>query len=96
LHDEWAASGAVMAESACGVAGHEGAGNVVAVGPDMQDLWQVGDRAGVKWVVSTCKRCEFCTNGTDELHCPKQLNSGLTAPGTFQEYVLTDGRYATR
>ena len=62
----------------------------------MQDLWQVGDRAGVKWVVSTCKRCEFCTNGTDELHCPKQLNSGLTAPGTFQEYVLTDGRYATR
>jgi propanol-preferring alcohol dehydrogenase len=96
LHDEWAAFGAVMADSACGVAGHEGAGEVVLAHPDVQDMWQPGDRAGVKWVVSTCKRCEFCTNGTDELHCPKQLNSGLTAPGTFQEYVLTDGRYATR
>jgi propanol-preferring alcohol dehydrogenase len=96
LHDEWAAFGATMADSACGIAGHEGAGEVVLAHPDVQDLWQPGDRAGVKWVVSTCKRCEFCTNGTDELHCPKQLNSGLTAPGTFQEYVLTDGRYATR
>jgi propanol-preferring alcohol dehydrogenase len=50
----------------------------------------------VKWVVSTCKQCEFCLNGTDELHCPKQLNSGFSTAGTFQEYCLTDGRYATR
>lgn len=47
-------------------------------------------------MVSVCSKCEFCTNGTDELHCPSQKNSGFSAPGTFQEYVVTDGRYCTR
>ena len=85
-----------MMDSTNGIAGHEGAGIVAAVHPDVADIWKVGDRAGVKWVVSVCRNCEFCTNGTDELHCPKQLNSGFSAPGTFQEYCVTDGRYATR
>lgn len=85
-----------MQDDSCGIAGHEGAGEVVAVHPDVQDLWQQGDRAGIKWVASTCKHCEFCLNGTDELHCSKQKNSGFTVPGTFQEYCLTYGRYATR
>ncbi|KAK5704109.1 hypothetical protein LTR97_003122 [Elasticomyces elasticus] len=96
LHDEWAAFGVSMKLNAKGIAGHEGAGEVVAVHPDVESLWKVGDRAGVKWVVSICRECEFCTNGSDELQCPKQLNSGFTAAGTFQEYCLTDGRYATR
>lgn len=84
------------ADATKGIAGHEGAGIVAAVHPDVSDIWKVGDRAGVKWVVSVCRNCEFCTNGIDELQCPKQLNSGFTAAGTFQEYCLTDGRYATR
>ncbi|KAK4574029.1 hypothetical protein LTR86_001790 [Recurvomyces mirabilis] len=95
LHDEWAAFGVSMKDTTQGIAGHEGAGEVVAVGSEVANLWKTGDRAGVKWVVSTCRECEFCTNGTDELHCPKQLNSGFTVAGTFQEYCLTDGRYAT-
>lgn len=45
---------------------------------DVADIWKEGDRAGVKWVVSVCRNCEFCTNGTDELQCPKQLNSGTS------------------
>ncbi|KAI1619344.1 alcohol dehydrogenase [Exophiala viscosa] len=96
LHDEWASFGVDMKESAKGIAGHEGAGVVVAVGEDMQHKWKVGDRAGIKWVWSTCGECEFCTNGVDELHCPNQKNSGFTAPGTFQQYALSDGRYTTR
>lgn len=96
LHDEWMGFGLGMMDQTNGIAGHEGAGEVVAVHPDVANLWQIGDRAGVKWVVSVCRDCEFCTNGTDELHCKKQLNSGFSAPGTFQEYCLTDGRYATR
>ena len=68
-----------MMEATKGIAGHEGAGEVVAVHPDVQDIWKEGDRAGVKWVVSVCRNCEFCTNGTDELQCPKQLNSGMQA-----------------
>jgi len=37
-----------MAESTKGIAGHEGAGVVVAVGDGMGHKWKVGDRAGVK------------------------------------------------
>lgn len=51
---------------------------------------------GIKWIASVCRKCEFCTNGQDECHCPKQLNSGFSIAGTFQEYCLTDARYATR
>lgn len=79
-----------------GICGHEGAGTVVAVGSNVQDLWQVGNRAGIKWVASICHRCEFCTNGQDECCCPKQQNSGLHIAGTFQQYCVTDARYATR
>jgi propanol-preferring alcohol dehydrogenase len=50
----------------------------------MHDRRKVGDRAGIKWVVSIRSLCEFHTNGTDELHCPKQANSGFSAAGTFQ------------
>ena len=85
IHDEWSGFGVAMQPATNGIAGHEGAGVVAAVGKDVEDLWKVGDRAGVKWVVSVCKNCEFCLNGTDELQCPKQLNSGFTAAGTFQE-----------
>lgn len=58
IHDEWAAFGVAMQPAAEGIAGHEGAGEVVAVADDVKHLWQVGDRAGVKWVVSVCKSCE--------------------------------------
>jgi D-arabinose 1-dehydrogenase-like Zn-dependent alcohol dehydrogenase len=59
LRDEWAAFGAGMREEAKGIAGHEGAGTVVAVGDGAGSRWKVGDRAGIKWVASTCGECEF-------------------------------------
>jgi alcohol dehydrogenase, propanol-preferring len=98
IYDEWAALGptARMRSAAEGIAGHEGAGTVAAVHPSVSHLWNVGDRAGIKWVTKICRTCEFCTNGRDEVHCKQQLNSGLSCPGTFQQYALTDAHYATR
>ena len=92
MRDDWGDRGITMQVK---IAGHEGAGTVVALGPGVSN-WKEGDRAGIKWVVSTCGQCEFCRNGSDELHCPKQTNSGFTAEGTFQQYCVTDARYATR
>ncbi|KAF2710853.1 GroES-like protein [Pleomassaria siparia CBS 279.74] len=96
LRDEWTFSGVTMQPQTHGIVGHEGAGVVVTVGSDVQDLWKEGDRAGIKWIASVCRKCEFCTNGVDECHCPEQVNSGFNIAGTFQEYTLTDARYATR
>lgn len=96
LHDEWKDFGVTMMPQSKGIAGHEGAGVVVAVGEGMNGRWKVGDRAGVKWIARTCGECEFCLNGVDEVHCIKQTNSGFSTPGTFQEYVLADGRYTSK
>jgi propanol-preferring alcohol dehydrogenase len=41
------------------VGGHEGAGVVVALGSNVQDI-QIGDHAGVKWINGTCLQCDFC------------------------------------
>lgn len=81
LHDEWSWSGDNMRETALGIAGHEGAGVVIAVAEDVKDLWAEGDRVGIKFVASICRKCEFCTNGVDELQCLNQLCSGYTVPG---------------
>jgi alcohol dehydrogenase, propanol-preferring len=70
-----------MQPEAKGIAGHEGASVVAAVGDDMHHKWRVGDRAGIKWIWSICGECEYCTNGGgEELHCPNQKDSGVTCP----------------
>lgn len=96
IRDEWADFGLTMKDVTNGIAGHEGAGIVVAVGEGMEKRWKLGDRAGVKWIASTCGDCDFCRVGSDEVHCPEQTNSGFSAAGTFQEYVVADGRYTSR
>lgn len=84
-----------MSSETRGIAGHEGAGVVVAVGDKMHHKWKVGNRAGIKWLASVCGECEFCTNGVDELHCPNQKDSAVNVPGTFQQYVIVGGNYTT-
>ncbi|SPJ73962.1 related to ADH5 - alcohol dehydrogenase V [Fusarium torulosum] len=96
LRNEWKDFGISMKDVCKGIAGHEGAGNVVAVGEGMDKRWKIGDRAGIKWIASTCGECDFCRVGSDEVHCPHQTNSGFSAAGTFQEYVVADGRYTSR
>ncbi|CZR40510.1 uncharacterized protein FPRO_05410 [Fusarium proliferatum ET1] len=99
LRDEWASYDGMMppmAPSSLGIAGHEGAGVVVAVGDDVSAIWKVGDRAAVKWVGSTCGVCEMCTNGLDEVHCPKAVHHAVDVAGTFQEYCVADGRYTNK
>ena len=87
FYDEFASGGAKMQESTMGISGHEGAGVVVAVADDVKELWKEGNRVGIKWITSVCGKCEFCTNGVNELQCPKQLNSGLTVAGASHGLV---------
>lgn len=90
IHDEWKDFGVAMMDASKGIAGHEGAGVVVAVGDGMDKRWKVGDRAGIKWIASTCGECEFCLTGTDEVHCVNQTNSGFS---THVSYLFQNSRH---
>ncbi|EIM81787.1 mannitol-1-phosphate dehydrogenase M1PDH1 [Stereum hirsutum FP-91666 SS1] len=60
------------------VAGHEGIGEIVAVGSE--GGVDIGDRVGVKWCVNSCARCELCRSGDDSCE--------YIADGTFAEYMV--------
>jgi (R,R)-butanediol dehydrogenase/meso-butanediol dehydrogenase/diacetyl reductase len=68
------------------VMGHEFAGEVVEVGPEVRDRWKTGDRV-VSLPFLGCGGCRACLSG-DGLQCASMLNMGLGgSPGAYAEYV---------
>ncbi|MCD2192734.1 NAD(P)-dependent alcohol dehydrogenase [Actinomycetospora endophytica] len=84
--DEWGGSEFPM------VPGHEIAGTVSAVGPDVS-RYSVGDRVGVGCFVDSCRECENCRAG-EEQFCTK----GMVATYNGREYSgeQTFGGYSTQ
>lgn len=66
------------------VPGHEFAGTVSAVGPDVT-RWRVGDRVTTPFVCA-CGRCLVCESGNHQV-CPHQWQPGFDGWGGFAEYV---------
>ena len=66
------------------VLGHEFAGDVVAVGSDIDEL-QVGDRVSVHPGIP-CGHCFYCDRGQQNL-CDDRKNIGIHYQGAFAEYV---------
>lgn len=73
------------------IPGHEGVGEVVAVGPNVTHL-KLGDRVGVPWLYSACGHCEHCLDSWETL-CHEQKNAGYSVNGSFAEYCLADANY---
>jgi alcohol dehydrogenase len=71
------------------VPGHEFAGEVVEVGPDVHTV-RPGQRVTVPFVCA-CGRCEYCAVGDHQV-CPNQVQPGFSSPGSFAEFVAI--RYA--
>jgi len=69
------------------VPGHELAGTVVEVGPDVRG-WAVGDVVTVPFVMA-CGACATCRAG-DQQVCPHQTQPGFTQWGSFAELVALD------
>lgn len=76
------------------VLGHEGIGTVESLGEGVTSV-AVGDRVGVTFLASTCGKCEWCRTGR-ERYCPRQLNSGYTAPGVMAGLVSVAAQYLVR
>lgn len=76
------------------IPGHEGYGEVVALGEGVTTL-SVGQHVGNAWLWSACGTCEFCRTGWETL-CPEQQNGGYSVDGSFGEYMLVDEKFAAR
>jgi propanol-preferring alcohol dehydrogenase len=76
------------------IPGHEGAGEVVAVGEGVTGL-NVGDWAGNAWLWSACGECEYCQTGRETL-CASAQYGGYTKNGSFGQYMLVDAKFAPR
>jgi 2-desacetyl-2-hydroxyethyl bacteriochlorophyllide A dehydrogenase len=69
------------------VLGHEFVGDVVALGQDLRDEWQQGDRVCALPFIS-CGTCAACLSGK-AFECSELACIGVNAPGGFAEYVAT-------
>lgn len=67
------------------VPGHELAGVITAVGPEVQ-RWSVGDRVTVPFVCG-CGHCSYCLAGDAQV-CPDQQQPGFSTWGSFAERVI--------
>ncbi|MEV0347211.1 NAD(P)-dependent alcohol dehydrogenase [Nonomuraea sp. NPDC050680] len=71
--------------------GHEIAGIVAAVGPEVT-RYAVGDRVGVGCMVDSCRECSSCRKG-EEQYCLK--GNTLTYGSTDKDGRITQGGYST-
>jgi propanol-preferring alcohol dehydrogenase len=76
------------------IPGHEGVGEVVALGEGVSDL-NIGDLVGNAWLWSACGTCQHCRTGWETL-CEAQENAGYSVDGSFGQYMLVDSRFAVR
>ena len=76
------------------IPGHEGVGEVVALGEGVTDL-AIGDLVGNAWLWSACGDCQYCRTGWETL-CEAQQNAGYSVDGSLGEYMLVDTRFAAR
>jgi propanol-preferring alcohol dehydrogenase len=74
------------------VLGHEIVGTVVECGPGAS-RFAVGARVGVPWLASSCRSCEYCRNGQENL-CANARFTGYDVDGGFAELTVADEAYA--
>ncbi|MGQ9781872.1 MAG: alcohol dehydrogenase catalytic domain-containing protein [Nitrososphaeria archaeon] len=67
------------------IPGHEITGVIEQVGKDTKDVY-VGQRVGVQVLYQSCRRCDYCLTGNENLCVNKQV-TGETVDGGYAEYI---------
>lgn len=73
------------------VPGHEIVGEVVELGDGVSNL-AIGQRIGIPWLGWTCRSCEYCLRGQENL-CNHARFTGYTLDGGYAEEAVADARY---
>jgi propanol-preferring alcohol dehydrogenase len=76
------------------IPGHEIVGRIEKVGPSVETL-APGMRVGVPWLGYTCRRCDYCRAGRENL-CDRPLFTGYTRDGGYATHAVADARYTFR
>ena len=76
------------------VPGHEIVGEVAEVG-DGVTAFKVGDRAGVSPLLESCRKCDYCTEGRENL-CEESDILGESLMGGYSEYVVVAEDFAVK
>ncbi len=73
------------------IPGHQIVGEVVEAGADVSGFAR-GARVGVPWLGGSCRACEFCRRGEENL-CAQARYTGYQIDGGFAGYCVADARY---
>ncbi len=74
------------------VLGHQIVGIVESCGSAAK-IFRSGDRVGVAWIFSACRKCEFCIVGLENL-CADFKATGRDANGGYAEYMIVNENFA--
>jgi alcohol dehydrogenase, propanol-preferring len=67
------------------ILGHQVVGRVEELGA-LSSQHQIGDRVGVGWIFDSCKKCEYCISGYENL-CSDFRATGRDADGGYSEFM---------
>jgi propanol-preferring alcohol dehydrogenase len=76
------------------VLGHQVVGEVQESGLNA-NRYKEGERVGVAWIFSACGRCDFCSQGNENL-CEEFMATGRDANGGYAEYMTVPEDFAFR
>ena len=76
------------------IPGHELAGRVDAIGPEVT-AWKVGDRVGVGWHGGQCWECDPCRRGLF-VNCVNAKITGISHDGGYAEFAVVPAESAAR
>jgi alcohol dehydrogenase, propanol-preferring len=74
------------------IPGHQVVGSVDKVGEGVRNF-RAGDRVGIAWLHSTCRTCEYCRAGKENL-CEHAEFTGYTVDGGYAECAVAPEQFA--